>query len=383
MPEPTSTPAGVELSVIIPTFNERENAPLVVDALHAALDGVVEWEAIFVDDDSPDGTAEAVKAIGRTDPRVRCLHRIGRRGLSSACIEGVLASGAPWAAVMDADLQHEEAALPRMLERLRAGGLDIAVGSRYVAGGGVGDWSQGRLRMSQAATRLARLVTRADLSDPMSGFFMVRRSTFNQLTPKLSGIGFKLLLDLFASASPPLRHHEEPYTFRLRQHGESKLDSHVVWDFVMMLADKRIGKYVPVRFISFAFVGGLGVVLHVSVFYSVFALAHQSFVVSKVVAVLTSIAANFSLNNALTYRDRRLKGWSWVIGLLSFALVCSVGAAADIGISSYIYNSAPIQSFWRTFSIVPVIAGVLVGAVWNYAVSSAYTWRKSDTQISS
>ena len=141
-----------ELTVVVPTLNERDNIAPLVELLDTALAGIA-WEVIFVDDDSRDDTAAAVRAMARRDGRVRCLQRIGRRGLSTACIEGALASAAPYCAVMDADLQHDETVLPRMLEALRTGSYDLAIGSRYSAGGDLGELSGRRAGISKLATR--------------------------------------------------------------------------------------------------------------------------------------------------------------------------------------------------------------------------------------
>ena len=251
---------AADLTVVIPTLNERENIQPLLERLDLALAGT-RWEVIFVDDDSKDGTPEAVREIGRSDPRVRCLQRIGRRGLSTACIEGILASASPFVAVMDADLQHDESLLPGMLNVLRHEPYDIVVGSRYVVGGGVGEWDKTRAGMSGLATRLSRLICKTEIADPMSGFFMLRRDVFESAVRKLSGQGFKILLDLLASAPSAPRLKELPYQFRVRRYGESKLDTMVAWEFGMLLADKLVGHIVPVRFALFAMIGALGVVV--------------------------------------------------------------------------------------------------------------------------
>lgn len=358
-----------ELTVVVPTFNEAANVAAVVEAVDRALAGV-DWELLFVDDDSPDGTAERVRAIAQADRRVRCVQRIGRRGLSSASVEGMLASSAPYLAVMDGDLQHDPALLRPMLDTLRGGQTDIVVGSRHVAGGGVGDFSAQRQGISRLATRLSRTVLKADLTDPMSGFFMLTRpALMGCLRGGVSGIGYKILVDLFASAPRPLRFVELPYTFRTRQAGESKLDSKVVWDYVMLLADKLAGRYVPVRFLAFSAVGGLGVGVHLVTLALVFRGLGVDFVSAQVIATLVAMTFNYVVNNSLTYRDRRRRGWQFLTGWLSFALACSVGAFANVGIAAWLFQR---QTFW----VVSALSGVLVGAVWNYAVTSVYTWRK-------
>lgn len=359
--------AGPDLCVVVPTFNERGNIVPLVQELTKVL-GDIPWELIVVDDDSSDGTARAVRELGMHRSRVRCLQRIGRRGLSTACIEGMLASSAPYLAVMDGDLQHDPKILPIMLELLKTTDCDIAVGSRYVEGGSTTNWDRNRLLISRIATRLGHHLVPPDLSDPMSGFFMLRRQFFEEVVHKLSGLGFKILLDIFASAHRPVSFREVPFVFRTRQTGLSKLDSQVAWEYLMLLADKLVGRFVPVRFLAFASVGATGILLHLTIVAFLFRVGGTtSFVHAQEIGTVLSMVWNYTLNNLLTYRDRRRHGISWIIGLTSFLAVCSVGALANVGVASYLFNR---QSQW----IVAAVGGVLVGAVWNFAVSSAYTW---------
>jgi dolichol-phosphate mannosyltransferase len=369
-PSPTTHVAtpGIELSIIVPTFNERANVSELVHRLEACLAHIA-WEVIFVDDDSPDGTADLIHNIGRRNRRVRCLQRLGRRGLASACIEGMLSSSAPYLAVIDGDLQHDETLLPKMLDVLQQDDAAIVVGSRYISGGGLGNWDQRRVAISRFATRLSRLVLRADLTDPMSGFFMIRREAFHLVVRNLSGIGFKILVDLFASSPHPLRFKELPYQFRLRHAGESKLDNQATWDYLMLLLDKLIGHLIPIRFIAFAFVGIFGVFVHLLSLSVMLKGLRMGFVTSQSIATLIAMTSNFALNNILTYRDRRLRGWQWLRGWLSFTLVCGLGALANVGIASYLFE---MDTFW----VLSALAGIVVGAVWNYAVTTVYTWKK-------
>jgi len=360
---------GTDLTIVVPTLNERENLePLL--ALVTAVLGDVSWEVIFVDDDSSDGTADHARVLARRNARVRCLHRIGRRGLATACIEGVLASASPYVAIMDGDLQHDEQLLPHMLDVLRSEPVDLVVGSRYVAGGEVGEGLSGtRARVSGFATWLARFICKAEIADPMSGFFMLRREVFERAVGSLSQQGFKILLDLMASSPQPLRVRELPYKFRKRRHGESKLDVLVAWEYGMLLTDKLIGHIVPVRFALFALIGGLGLFVHMAVLWSGLTLAALSFVAAQTAAAIVAMTSNFFLNNLFTYRDQQLRGWQLVRGLLSFYLICSIGAVANVGIATYVFSTD--QTWW-----VAGIAGVVVGSVWNYAVSSVFTWKK-------
>ena len=367
--------ATAELSVIVPAFNERDNVSEVVSRLEQCLHGEA-WEVIFVDDDSPDGTAARVREIAQRDPRVRCVQRIGRRGLSSACIEGMMATSAPYLAVMDGDCQHDETVLPGMLELLRGGDADVVVGTRYAAGGGIGSWDESRAKMSRFATRLSRTVIKHELSDPMSGFFALRREVVETAVHGLSSIGFKILLDLIASSPKSLRVKEVPYEFRNRHAGESKLDNQAVWSYLMMLADKAIGGIVPVRFLSFAFIGGIGVFVHFAVLTGLFRTMSLSFTFSQGAAAAVAMACNFSLNNVLTYRDMRLKGWRWWKGLISFTLTCSLGALANVGVASYLFKH---HALWE----LSAFAGIVVGAVWNYAMTATYIWAKPSPESQS
>ena len=357
-----------ELTIVVPTYDERDNVTPLVELIGAALPGV-DWEVIFVDDDSADGTAALVRDTARRDPRVRCLQRIGRRGLSSACIEGVLASSSPFVAVMDADMQHDERLLPRMLEVLRREACDLVVGSRYIDGGGVGDWDGRRAGISGFATRLSRLVCKTDIADPMSGFFMARREVFEGSVRRLSGQGFKILLDLLASSPGHIRLRELPYQFRRRRHGTSKLDTLVAWEFGMLLADKLVGHLVPVRFALFAFIGAIGLGVHLAVLRAALSAPTLGFAAAQSIATLVAMTSNFFLNNLFTYRDQRLRGWRLLRGMLSFYLICAVGAVGNVGIAAYVFASDHV--WW-----LAGISGAVLGSVWNYAVSSVFTWRR-------
>jgi len=355
----------LQLAVVIPTFNEKANVATLIAKLDQALVGL-NWEAIFVDDDSPDGTADAAREIARLDKRVRVIQRIGRRGLSSACIEGMCATAAPVVAVIDGDLQHDETLLPAMLDLLKDDDTDVVIGSRFVSGGGTGEWDSDRVAKSALATKLSRRVLKCDLNDPMSGFFMIRTDIVRHLSPSLSAIGFKILLDLLTASPTPLRFVEVPYTFRCRTEGESKLDHVVAMEYLIAIYDRMFGRVVPVRFAMFSAIGVLGVGIHMAVLTALFVGFGTHFLVGEIVATLTF---NFFLNNALTYRDRRLKGWRQLVdGWMSFAVICSVGAVANVGIAAFLYEMR--DGAWAASALI----GVLVGAVWNYALSSKFTW---------
>lgn len=360
-------PTAPELTVVVPTYNESENVPVLIERLGIVLAGVA-WEVIVVDDDSPDGTAALVKSIAAADPRVRCIRRVGRRGLAGACIEGILASSAPVVAVMDADLQHDEALLPKMLAELRSG-ADLVVGSRYVGGGSSGDGlSSIRQWGSETATRLAKRALGVELGDPMSGFFMIRRPLVEGVAGELSREGFKVLLDIVSTIEEPIRIVELPFTFRGRHAGESKLDSLVTAEYLGLLFSKISGGVLPVRFLMFAAVGASGIIVHIASLYLGLDLFGWGFEWSQLFAVMAAMTWNYILNNQLTYRDRRLRGMAFVVGLFTFYVVCTFGTIANVGVASWIHGFHPVP--W-----IAGLAGAVMGAVFNYAASSVLTWR--------
>ncbi len=360
---------AIELAVVLPTFNEASNVDRVIATLDRVLNGIV-WEAVFVDDNSPDHTAQMLRDRSREDRRIRVIERLGRRGLSSACIEGMMATGAPLIAVMDADLQHDANLLPRMVETLRGNSdLDLVVGSRFVEGGGTGDWDEARLKKSQFATRLGTKLLNLTLSDPMSGFFMMRAERFRRVAPKLSGIGFKILLDIVTVAREPMRIAELPYTFSVREEGESKLDRVVAFEYLLALYDRLLGRILPVRFALFATIGVLGIAVHFSVLGVMLKGLGSVFLAAQATATIAAMTFNFFLNNALTYRDKRLSGFTQMLrGWISFCLFCSVGAVANVGIAEFLYDQSGVGV------TLSALAGILVGAVWNFALSSRFVW---------
>ena len=359
----------LELAVVVPTFKESSNVEPLLELLKTSLQGI-DYEVIFVDDDSPDGTAALVRRIGITDPRVRVLQRIGRRGLSSACIEGMLATPAPYIAVMDADLQHDERILPRMLETLKRGQLDLVIGTRNVEGGSKGEFAKSRVVLSDLGAKLSRQVCKVTLSDPMSGFFMVDRRFFEGVVHHLSGLGFKILVDLMASSRQPVRFDEVPYHFRNRQSGESKLDVNVMIEYVSLLLDKMVGHIVPVRFLLFALVGTVGLMLHLAVLGLLRFQAGVGFEAAQTAATVVAMTFNFLLNNVVTFRDRRLRGWRIVPGLFSFYLACSLGALANVSLGRLLIDNG---FSWITAGAT----GMIVSSVWNYGVNAIFTWRRS------
>jgi dolichol-phosphate mannosyltransferase len=356
------------IAVIIPTLNERENIPLIVQRLESLLQKW-NWEVVFVDDDSQDGSQNVLLDLARKNPHVRCIRRIGRRGLASACLEGMASSAADIFVVMDADLQHDETILPKMLAAFVEDPLlELTIGTRYAGvGAGVGNWSKTRLLVSRLATSLGSLARKTELSDPMSGFFAIRRAVFEETVRKMTGKGFKILLDLVLSAGRPLKSKEFSYQFRTRQHGESKLDIVVAFEYLYLLADKIFGRFVPVRFVVYVLAGLSGLFLHLAALALFYRSGELPFLSAQISATLLAMVSNFLVNNSVTFRQQRLKNAMLVPGLIAYMSICGLGAIVNVQAAEYLYEN---DIHWWFAGL----AGALVGAVWNYAVSTQIVW---------
>ena len=356
---------GYELSVIAPAFNERDNVAPLIARLDSALTAI-RWQIIYVDDDSPDGTAETVKTLALKDSRVSCLRRVGRRGLAGAIVEGALASAAPYVAVIDADLQHDETLLPAMLDILRQGETDLVIASRYV-GEGAADagFSQTRALGSRLATRLARMVLRTEVTDPVSGFFMVRREVIDRAALRLSTHGFKLLFDLIASQRGAVRIRELPYRFQPRTAGESKMDSRVVIDYLGLIAARASQNLISPRLFLYGLVGLSGVCVHMAVFSLL--TTHVSFSIAQLGAAAVAMTTNFFINNAVTFRDRRRRGLGLLVGYVQFCGLCSIGFLANLAIANQVQQLIGA-------GLLAGAAGALVGAAWNYVTTALAVW---------
>lgn len=350
------------IAVVIPTLNERDNVSRVVEVLSEVLRGIA-WEVIFVDDDSPDGTADIVRKLGREELRIRCIHRVGRRGLSTACIEGMLSSSAPYLALMDGDLQHDPAQFRKMIELLENEDVELVVGSRYVEGGGCGNWSSRRRQISRLGSRLGRLVLREDVKDPMSTFFVLKRELFHEAVHDLSGLSFKILLDILASVRRPVKFREIPFVLRERSAGESKFDGNVASEFLLLLAAKSFGRYVPMQFISPALIGFISALGHLSVVSALFGIFGMAFTQAEVVASAITLGLTDAISKISRRRDRDRNLPLRVGRFFSFVVVCGVGAVANIALAMYLVTHGV---GW----FLSASAGMFLWLVWNCAATN-------------
>jgi dolichol-phosphate mannosyltransferase len=362
-PQPARPPGAArvapELGIVVPVFRGGETVRPLVERLRAALDGI-DWELICVDDNSPDDTASVVAAIGEDDPRVRSIRRVGRNGLAQTCVVAMLASRAHAVAMMDVDVSRN-LALPRdMLERLRRGDVDVVVASRER---GSGHWLRSMVRKGLIAVTRRSLAT--GISDPTSDVFMMRREALEALTPSLSSLGYQILLDLIATAHGRLRIAELP---RDTGDTEHRSELKLTLELLALILAKVTGDAVSIRFLLFCLVGLSGLGVHLAAL-DVALLAMLPFTLAQTAATIVAMIWNFSLNNAVTYGDQRLTGWSYLTGLLRFMIICGIGAMSNVGVASWIY--ANDNTWW-----IAGLGGALMGAVWNYAVSSVFVWRQ-------
>jgi dolichol-phosphate mannosyltransferase len=360
------------LSIITPTFNEAKNVKKFVGLIESSLNNF-SYEIIFVDDNSTDKTYEVVKKLASKKKHIRCIRRIGRRGLSSAVIEGCLASSSDLLIVMDSDLQHDEKKIPLMISLLRERKLDVVIASRFLRKKNTFGLSKFRNLLSRIANFLANKISNANLTDPMSGFFLIKRSVFDKIAPNLSGLGFKILLDIFSASKEKILYQEISFNFKKRLHGESKLDSLVLWEYLLLLWQSKFGKFIPARFLSFCLIGGSGVFVHIIALFF-FINIKLDFLYAQSISTIVAMTSNFFLNNMLTYRDRRKKGFAAFKALIIFYLTCGIGASANIGISNLLYvgNISGISGIWYLSGLI----GAIVGSVWNFLMSSLITWKE-------
>lgn len=357
-----------ELTIVLPAYNEAGNIPVIVGKIADAM-GKIAHEVIVVDDNSPDGTADITRQVAQTHHHVRCIRRVGRRGLSGACIEGMMAANAPVVVIMDADMQHDETRLPVMLEEIK-NGADLVIGSRYVDGG---DHTSGfqqmtRAKGSELATAMANYITGNYTTDPMSGFFMMTRQAADKAAESVSRDGFKILFDIVSRYGPELKIAEVPFQFRERVEGESKLGFLVTIQFLGLLVSRFTGGLIPMRFMLYALVGFTGLGVHMLALFALTSGFGVDFASAQLMSAYVAMTSNFLLNNEVTYAHRKLKGKRFWFGLFTFYIVCSVGALANVSIA------VNILEFNQSTALAGFV-GAMMNAVFNYAVTKLVTWR--------
>lgn len=359
----------IAVSIILPTYNESKNVPIIVDRIAQVLNPLCTFEVLVVDDNSPDGTWALAEELSQQRPWLRSIRRMQNKGLSPAVVDGFSLAKGQRLIVMDADLQHDEQALSKFIEAFQQGS-QLVVGSRKVDGGGVEDWSVLRQFVSWFATRLAHFVLPLQVTDPMSGFFGITRKLHETLTPQVNPKGFKILLEYLArTQAADVR--EVGYTFRGRQHGESKLSNDVIYDYLEALWGlSKLSNILSWRFLNYFLVGCVGMVVNLSILRILthYGNAQESF--ALMVAVEASIISNFFLNNSITFRKHRFKGmFKTLRGLLMFNAICATGAFINHSLALNMRNAEMANIYFAT------AAGYLVATVWNYVVNTHVCWK--------
>ena len=359
----------LSLSIVIPTYNEKDNIAKILDKLKKALKDIA-YEIIFVDDNSPDGTSREIKNFMKKSSDIRLIHRIGRRGLSGAVIEGIFAATSELVAVMDCDLQHDETKLSEMLHLFsKSISLDLVIGSRFTEKGGISDKAFSKIRElgSRITTLLVKRLLNINSSDPLSGFFMVKKETFLMSADNLQSQGFKILADFLATSGKNIEIKEIGYKFKNRVVGESKMSFLTVLELIGLVLSQIFKGRVSIRFILFCMVGLSGIFVQLFITGTSMFLINQ-FATAQTLGIIAAMTSNYFLNNTITFQERKLKSFDLLRGLFSFYLICSLGAFTNIAIASYVFG---FSSNWLISSFV----GAIFGAVWNFTLTSIFTWK--------
>jgi len=357
------------LSIVVPTYNEKDNILKILEKLNLALNSITH-EIIFVDDNSPDGTSAVIKDCIKNSSKIRLIHRIGRKGLAGAVIEGVFAANADLVAVMDCDLQHDESKLLDMINLFsKNNSLDIVIGSRFTETGGISEEAFSKMRElgSKATTLIIKKVLNIDSTDPLSGFFMVKKESFLKSSESLQTQGFKVLADFLATSRNNIKIKEIGYKFKNRTAGQSKMGLLTALELVGLVLSQILKGKVSIRFILFCMVGLSGIFVQLLVTGFAMLLINQ-FPTSQTLGIVAAMTSNYFLNNVITFQERKLKSLDLIRGLFSFYLICSLGAFTNIAIATYVFG---FTSNWLIASFI----GACFGAVWNFTLTSIFTWK--------
>jgi dolichol-phosphate mannosyltransferase len=375
------------VSVITPTYDEAENLPELVRRIHESLANVPH-EIIVADDNSPDRTWAVAESLAADDETITVLRRFHDPGLSAAVLDGMSAARGSYLAVIDADLQHDPAALAPMLEMLRSGNADVAVGSRESEGGGYGEWSTQRRFVSWVATAIAKVFLRVPTDDPMSGYFMLTRDAYESTAVQINPMGFKILLE-FIGRNRDLRVGEVGYEFANRVHGRTKLNRSIIRSYLLAVAELRLGRQVDPVFLLYVMVGALGLVVNSTLFTLFEALGfplintgvnealdpiYSSFVAS--VAVTTLLL--FVVNNEFTFWEQRYTGWKMLPALLLFGLMTLVGTLVHVAVFSWLQETGFALALLGADAarVLHNLIGATVALVVNWYLNTSFVWKR-------
>ena len=361
------------ISIIIPTFNEVKNIKDLIVHLMLLLINF-DYEIIVVDDDSPDGTAEEINQLMKTNKKIHLINRIGRSGLSSAIKEGLIFAKGEYSVVLDGDGQHDPNCVLEMIGEIKKSKFDIIVGSRFLKKSKLTGLSEERSLSSKLANKIARISLPkkySNLTDYLSGCFCLKNKKTNNLVRRIEINGFKFLYELLAISKGNLLIKEIPLFFKERNYGQSKLDLAVVWDFLISILHNFGFRILPRRAISFGLVGISGVFVQLLITLILTKIILLDFKSALPFSVVCAASSNFLINNMLTFRTNRLRNFALIRGLLKFLLVASLPVIANVGIASAVYL------YISTDTLIAQLAGIAIVYAWNYLASSLFVWNNS------
>lgn len=317
----------MDLSIIIPTYNEKENIKKLLDKIfHEFRKNGLNGEAIVVDDGSPDNTSGIVEELKKTYHSIQIIQRKEKMGLSSAIIDGFSVAKSAILCVMDADLSHPPESIYSMYNTIKQEQADLVIGSRYIKGGKIKGWSYYRMLLSKGATLLARIFT--SVKDPMTGFFMIKRECL--INADLNSKGFKILLEIIIKANYK-KIKEIPITFVNRTEGKSKAGAgEIIYYLQNLIGYLPYQKFIYSEFMKFAFVGSIGTVINITILYALTEHVGTHYILSAVFAFVAAVTSNFVLNKTWTFKEKIVESLlnKWTL----FFLVSVTALAVNLSI---------------------------------------------------
>ena len=356
-------------SIVLPTYNEANNIKIIINELIKLLEKNYVYEIIVIDDNSPDHTWRIVEEEYINYQNIFCFRRIKKRGLSSAIVDGFMLSKFNNMIVLDSDLQHDLKIIPNIIDKL-SNNFDLVIGSRYINNDSMKDWNFFRRLLSQFATKISNFIQDSITTDPMSGFFGIKKKLFLEVVNQLDIKGYKILLDIVAvlKNKKNFKNIDIPYKFKERIYGESKLTGEILIESLDLIYSKLFGSILPVNFIKFITVGSFGALIHFSILFFLYKFLDYSYSFALICSIEFSIIFNYFLNNIWTFRFVKLFGKQNLIGLIKFNLFSGIGGIIAYLVSQNLYN---LDFNW----VISSLLGAIVASLWNYNLNKIMTWR--------
>ena len=355
------------ISILIPTYNEALNIKILIDRISHCLKKI-DWEIIFVDDNSPDKTSEKIEYFTKTQSNIKVVNRLNERGLAGAVITGLKYCKFQNIIVMDADLQHDPIYIPKLIKRIEKDDATIVIASRYFQSSTIEDFHFMRKIVSKLTIKIFNMFSYKKLTDPMSGFFIIKKDFFINLSKQLSKDGYKILADIILNGPKTITVSEISLGFKKRNAGQSKMNLRVLWDFLLIIAYCVLKNYVPRKYLSYIFVGCLGLLTHLIFLYVFYKLLLINFLLSHILATFIAILINFTLNNVLTFYSKNLIGFRWLIGLVNYNIFCSYGLFISYSITKVLSD---LNCYWFLAGII----GTFTASIWNFSISKFLVWK--------